>query len=279
MSSRGFMIVLFLGLAAALGLFAYQLNIKPPPAAAPPVPAAPQVVMVPYLVAARPLPLGTLARADDFNVKTVRSDQVPRNAIVDTPDVRANLRGALIRHYLEAGAMLAQSDFTRPRERGFLAAVLAPGTRAVSIGVNAVSGVAGLISPGDNVDIILTQEIQQSGGRSAHLVTSETVLSNVRVLAVDQDIAQGAPPSASGTGRSVATVTVQATSNEAERLAVATRLGQLTLAVRSVDDARPAAGASVSGADVSTALARAGGAIGSRVQVIQGDQRSEVIFR
>lgn len=279
MSSRVILIVLIIGAAAALGLVAYQMNGKPPPVAAPVAAAPPPPVMVAYLVANRPLPVGTLARADDFNAKTAPAEQAPRNAIVDTPDARANLRGALIRHYLEAGAVVSQADFMRPRERGFLSAVLPPNTRAVSIGVNAVSGVAGLISPGDNVDIILTQELQQAQGRTAHLVTSETVLSNVRVLAVDQDIAQGATPSAPGLGRSVATVTVQATANQAERLAVATKLGQLSLAVRSVDDQPTERGSSVSGADVSTALAKAGGAIGSRVQVIQGDQRSEVIFR
>jgi pilus assembly protein CpaB len=278
MPIRVVFILLILGTAGALGLFAYQLSSRAPQTAAGPK-APPPPVSVSYIVAARPLPVGTLARADDFAAKSVTADKLPASAIPDTPDARANLRGALIRRYIEAGAAIAPADFMRPRERGFLAAVLAPNTRAVSIGVNVISGVAGLISPGDRVDVILTQEIQQAQGQTVHLVTSETVLSDVRVLAVDQDIAQGSPPNVTGNGRLASTVTIQASANDAERLAVAARLGQLSLAVRSVDNVAPSPGTSVSGADVSTALARAGGSIGARMQVIQGDQRQEVTFR
>jgi pilus assembly protein CpaB len=277
MPLRAIFIVLILGTAAALGLFAYQLSGRAPQTAA--VPPAPPPVMVSYIVAARPLPVGTLARADDFTTKSAAADKLPPNAIPDAPDVRVNLRGALIRRYVEAGSAVVPLDFMRPRERGFLSAVLAPNTRAVSIGVNVISGVAGLISPGDRVDVILTQEVQQSQGQTLHLVTSETVLSDVRVLAVDQDIAQGSPPNATGNARPASTVTIQANVNDAERLAVASRLGQLSLAVRSVENASTSAGTSISGADVSTALARAGGSVGSRMELIQGGQRQEVTFR
>ena len=97
------------------------------------------------------------------------------------------------------------TDVTRSRERGFLSAVLCPGTRAVSIGVDQVSGVAGLIWPGDQVDVILTQEFTPAD--RGRIVTSETILTDVRVIAVDQDIAQGA---GSGTaGKMAATVTFE----------------------------------------------------------------------
>jgi pilus assembly protein CpaB len=237
------------------------------------------VSTVAVLVAGHPLTSGTLARIEDFTPKTIPADHVPPGAIVDTPETRADLRGSLIRRYLEPGEILGAGDVMRPRERGFLAAVLAPNTRAVSIGVNAVSGVAGLIWPGDHVDVILTQEIVPNPGRTNHLVSSETVLANVRVLAVDQDISQGAPTNTTAAGKLVNTVTIQATTDQAERLAVATQLGRLSLAVRSSDDARTETGNPVSSADVSTALARASISAGSRVQVIQGDQRHEVTFK
>ena len=170
----------------------------------------------------------------------------------------------------------------RPRDRGFLAAVLAPGTRAVSIGVTAITGVAGLIWPGDHVDVILTQELPQGSERKGRVVTSETVLANVRIIAVDQDIAQGARSNGTAAGRASATVTLQTTVDQAERLAVAGQLGHLSLAVRASENgqaANDATGLAVSGTDVSQALSKASVATGSHMQVIEGGQRSEVTFK
>lgn len=275
MGLRTIVILLVLATAGVLGTMAYQLARRPPPVG---VVATVTTKNTAYLIAARPLPVGTLARPDDFTVRAVPADHLPANAIVDTPDNRLNLRGVYIRQYLDSGATVTGTDFMRPHERGFLSAVLAPNTRAVSIGVNAVSGVAGLVSPGDHVDVILTQDISTPQGQTSHVVASETVLANVRVLAVDQDVTQGGQNSAFS-ARTATTVTVEVTQNEAEKLAVAMRLGQLSLTIRSVEDTRTATGNSVSGADVSSALARAGTSSGSKVQVIQGDQRGEVIFR
>jgi pilus assembly protein CpaB len=282
MPLRSIMVMLMLTTAGALGLIAYQMHNQPG-APMPVARVAAPPALIPYLVAARPLPPGTLARIEDFSPRSAPADKVPPEAIIDTPDARADLRSSLIRKYIETGAPVTQADIMRPHERGFLAAVLAPGTRAVSIAVNPVSGVAGLISPGDRVDVILTQELPQHAGQTEHLVTSETVLTNVRVIAVDQDIAQGAPTNgAHPTAHTATTVTVQTTVDEAERIAVASHLGILSLAVRSIEDAgtttRPP-GTAVSSDDVSQALARANVSVGSHVEIIQGGQRSEVTFK
>jgi len=279
---RLIMIVLMFATSVALGLIAYQLGSRP---SGPSVPVAEAVVpipQIPYLVAARPLSPGTLARMDDFSPRNATAATLPPGAMVDTPDARAELRSSLIHRYIEPGTPITRADIIRPHERGFLAAVLAPDTRAVSIAVNPVSGVAGLISPGDRVDVILTQEIQRNPGRNEHLVTSETVLANVRVIAVDQDIAQGAPTNGAADKRTATTVTIQTSVDQAERIAVATHLGALSLAVRSIEDARsaePPPGTAVSSSDVSQALARATVSEGSHVQVIQGGERSEVMFK
>src|SRR5262249_53870894 len=152
---------------------------------------------------------------------------------------------------------------------------------AVSIGVNPVTGVGGLIWPGDHVDVILTQELEPVEGTRSKVVASESVLTNVRVIAVDQDIAQGAPATGNAVGKLANTVTIQATADRAENLAVATRLGQLTLAVRAIADSLdPDTGViAITGADVSLARARITRPTTSTVQVIQGDQRNEVKFR
>ncbi len=201
MSLRLVIIGLMFTAAIAFGLIAYQIThrtqIGPTQIAQGPVSGP---LMVGYLVATHAVPPGTLARIDDFAPKTVPSAEVPPGVIVDTPDARNALRGSLVRHYVEPGAPLMQADLMRPHDRGFLAAVLAPGTRAVSIGVDSVTGVAGLIWPGDRVDVILTQEIGQNGGRAGRLITGETVLANVEVIAIDQNIAQGTPVNGTSAG-------------------------------------------------------------------------------
>jgi pilus assembly protein CpaB len=282
MSLRLVVIGLLLTTAVAFGLIAYQITHRPNgPRLVAQAPVT-EPLTISYLVAARAVPPGTLVRPEDFTQKTIPSAAVPPGAVVDTPEARAQLRGALIRRYVEPGMPLLQADMLRPRERGFLAAVLAPGMRAVSIGVDPVSGVAGLIWPGDHVDVILTQEFGQPGGRAARLVTSEAVLTNMQVIAVDQDIAQGTPVAGTSAGHLAGTITIQATADQAEKVAVAMQLGHLSFAVRSGDDLPPGGDVrtSMTGTDVSPELARASAAAaGTRVQVIEGGARAEVTFR
>ena len=154
-------IMVLLLATAALGLIAYTMNLPTPVVQvtentpAPPAPP-PAPVTIGYFVAAHPLPAGTLAREDDFTVRAVSPDSVPSGAIIDTPEVRIGLRGSLVRTFLDTGSLVTSQNVLRPRDRGFLASVLAPGTRAISIKVDAESGVSGLIWPGDYVDIVLT---------------------------------------------------------------------------------------------------------------------------
>jgi pilus assembly protein CpaB len=122
----------------------------------------------------------------------------------------------------------------RPGDHGFLAAVLGPDTRAVTVGVDMVSGTAGLIWPGDRVDLILTQTIDRPTVSSGHRFAAETVLSNVRVIAIDQQLVQGASPD-TAEAKPARTVTLEVAATEAERVAVAERLGRLSLVVRSAD--------------------------------------------
>src|SRR5262249_32069993 len=174
---------------------AYNMNLPKPVVQvtqntpAPPPPPVP--VTVGYFVAAHPLPAGTLAREEDFTVRSVAPGSVPSGAVIDTPGVRIGLRGSLVRTFLDTGSLVTSQNVLRPRDRGFLASVLAPGTRAISINVDAESGVSGLIWPGDYVDVVLTQVIDKTD--LAHGTLSETVLHNVRIIAIDQEIMQGVP--------------------------------------------------------------------------------------
>jgi pilus assembly protein CpaB len=204
---------------------------------------------------------------------------------MDSAEERTAMRGAVLRHFLDIGAPVTNADVVRAHDRGFLATVLAPGTRAVTIGVDQVAGVAGLIWPGDLVDVILTQQFDAQTPLSRR-VLSETVLTAVRVIAVDQDIVQGGAPvpgasssAAALAGRPAKTVTLQVGSDEAERLTTAQHLGHLALAVRAVGDAPSVpTQAVVYGGDVSPSLSRLPLPTGSHVQVIEGDKQREVSF-
>jgi pilus assembly protein CpaB len=258
--------------ATALGLITYTMN-QPTQ-----VQSAPPPLLISYFVAAHPLPAGTLAREEDFTTRAVPSGDLPPGAIVDTSDARTGLRGSLVRNFIDTGSLVTSADLLRPRDRGFLASVLEPGTRALSIAVDAVSGVSGLIWPGDHVDIVLTHEIEKAN--LAHRALSETVVSDVRVIGVDQEIVQGAPANNASAGKVARTVTLQVAPEQVSKITVAEHLGKLALAIRSAAD-QPETGTAVLhttfGGDVSPALAGEG--TGATVKVIEGDKMRELSFK
>jgi pilus assembly protein CpaB len=281
MPLRLFLVGLLLLTALGLGLVGYEAT-KPPKTGTVAAEAPPPPLTVDVLVAAHSLPAGTLMKDEDFTKKAVPSADVPNGALTDTPETRAGLHGALLRHYLDAGNIMMAGDVLRPRDRGFLAAVLAPGARAISVGVDAISGDGGLIWPGDRVDVILTQQLDEKDVPLAKRFVSETVMNDVRVVAVDQSIAQGAVASGdNATGRLARTVTLEVTPQQAERAALAERLGKITLAIRAVDGVAEATGrrASVYAGDVSPALAGDPAPSSPRMRVIQGKDTHEVTFQ
>ena len=274
--------------ATGLGILALQL-LQPPgqPQQVARVEAPPTVAPAPkarMLVAARPLSIGTLLKDDDMREVEIASESVPEGAFIGGAESLAELRGALLRRFIDPNQPIVRTDVLRPRDRGFLAAVLRPGTRAISIGVDVVTGASGLIWPGDEVDLILTQNLQQQGGESpGRRVVGETILSAVRVIAVDQQISHSGTDAAAA--RVVArTVTLEVNPEQAERVAVAVQLGRISLVVRSIEgvpeatDPRPSL---VFGSDVSSALSgpQAPPPAAPRMRVIQGGSQQEVTFR
>jgi pilus assembly protein CpaB len=285
MRLRVLLILSFLLIAVGLGALGLRL-VAPREAAlsaeaaaepAPPPQPAPRLRL---LVAARALPPGTLLKDEDLALREVPQDALPAGV---SPDLsRDDVRGGLVRRYLEPSEALTRDDVLRPRDRGFLAAVLNGGHRAISIGVDAVTGTAGLIWPGDQVDVILTQELAAGDAPLGRRVVGETVLTDRRVIAVDQTITQGPAGAEAGPGRIARTVTLEVTSEQAERVAVASRLGRLSLTVRAIDKGLPASfvpSAPVFGADVSTALSGSLVSEGARMRVIQGSDVNDVVFR
>ena len=208
------------------------ISTRPPPppphVAAPPPPAK-----IAVLGAARPLRAGSLLKPEDLAAKEILVSDRSDDMSADTPDARRALSGAMVRRSLSVGEPVRASDVMRPGDHGFLAAVLQPGMRAVTVAVDATTGAAGLIWPGDRVDLILTQTIQAAAMPLGHRVAAETVLSNVRVIAIDQQLVQGAD--ANQTDNQARTVTLEVTQEQAVSVSVATRLGRLSLSVRSAD--------------------------------------------
>lgn len=192
------------------------------------------------LVAARPLHPGTLLKPADLAIATLDRRHAPKGVNLDTPATRTALMGAMVRHPILKNQPILSFEVMRPGDHGFLAAVLKPGMRAVTVGVDAISGSAGLIWPGDHVDLVLTQEIPEQNLPLGERLAAETVLSDVRVIAIGQQLVQGANPN--GVARDPArTVSLEVTPRQAEEVAVATRLGRLSLVVVAADQKEKAA--------------------------------------
>jgi pilus assembly protein CpaB len=161
---------------------------------------------------------------------------LPEGASLDTPANRSALIGAMVRSPIAGGAPILATEVIHPGDHGFLAAVLAPGMVATTVGVDAISGAAGLIWPGDKVDLLLTQTLDNPSLPLGQRIAAELVLRDVRVIATGQQLVQGssgadgrvAPPPAS-------TVTLEVSPDQAARTAVASRLGPLSLVVHSAE--------------------------------------------
>jgi pilus assembly protein CpaB len=197
-------------------------------AVAPPVPTGPKV-----LVAQRALPVGTIITQDSISFQAWPKEMVQDAYFLEGEADMAKLLGTVVRNPMTAGQPVTQGSLVAPGDRGFLAAALGPGMRAVTIIVSQKTGVAGFIFPGDHVDLLLTQLVKGSG--DADLKTTETILRNLRVLATDQ-----ATDTEIVDGKSVVkqskTVTIEVTPRIAEKIQVAETIGSLSLSLRSIAD-------------------------------------------
>jgi len=199
--------------------------------AAPAVPLGPKV-----LVARKALPVGTIIDAESLTYQPWPKELMQAAYYTEgQPDAdMQKLLGTVVRYQVTAGQPLTRGALVGPNDRGFLAAALSPGMRAVTVPVTAASGVAGFVFPGDRVDLVLTQEVT-GGGEGPALKVSETIVRNVRVLATDQRI-----DSKDEDGKTVvktfSNVTMEATPRIAEKIAVAQSVGTLSLSLRSIAD-------------------------------------------
>jgi pilus assembly protein CpaB len=198
-------------------------------AAAPVAPEGPKV-----LVAKRALPVGTIITADAIGYQLWPKEMVQDAYFIDGEADMSKLLGTVVRNPITAGEPVTQGSLVSPADRGFLAAALAPGMRAITVPVSAKTGVGGFVFPGDRVDMLLTQTV--TGEDESALQTTETILRNLRVLATDQSTETTTTEDGKTVVRAFRTITLEVTPRIAEKISVAQTIGSLSLVLRSIAD-------------------------------------------
>ncbi|KTE23339.1 MULTISPECIES: Flp pilus assembly protein CpaB [unclassified Sphingopyxis] len=234
MDTRKIMLIvgaLVIAIGAAFGVNQMMRGATAPQARAA---AAPEINGPMILVATRQLPAGTIIGPDSFRFQPWPKELVEKAYFLKEETEVQNLVGTVVRYPITAGQPLTQGALVHPDDRGFLAAALGPGMRAVTVKVSQEQGVAGFVFPGDRVDVVLAQKLSIKEGSAYpddELYTAETIVRNVRVLATDQrydaEDETGKTPV-----RTFGSVTLEATPEIAEKIAVAQNMGQLSLALR-----------------------------------------------
>ena len=239
-------------------------------------PAAPQRSV---LVARSGIARGQILKPQDFSWQVWPEGGIDRNYIQAGTRPAEAFTGWVARDPIAPGEPISDAKIVSPGSRGFLAAALAPGMRAVSVPVTATSGISGFVFPGDQVDILITHTPATGNNNEAPHKASETVLRDVRVIAVDQKL------DSKGNEALVAhTATLEVTPKQSEIIAVATEMGKLSLSLRSLavaEETSPADSAAGSergtftlDSEVSQLLTKKGNSGADGVTVLRGNSKS-----
>jgi len=232
-------IFLLLGALLLAGVSAFMAkNMFGSAGTQPAAAAGPQPVVIDgpeILVATKALPVGTIIDPGAF-----RYQPWPKELMQDAYYIKgdadpASLAGTVVRNPVTAGQPLTKGTLVKPGDRGFLAAALGPGMRAVTVPVSAQTGVAGFVFPGDRIDLVLTQDVP-GGGDGPPLKVAETIVRNLRVLATDQRTDHKTDDQGNTEVVTFSTVTIESTPKIAEKIAVAQGMGSLSLSLRSIAD-------------------------------------------
>jgi len=231
--NRARIVVLAIAVGAggvALYLASGSDETKPPPAE----PVA-QMQTVDVLVAKSDIGLGQTVTPEDmlwqtWPAATASNTFIRRN---ERPNATADIAGSIARSPFIAGEPIREPKLVKANGSGFMAAILPTGMRAISTEISPETGAGGFILPNDRVDVILTKRDKNAERPGApDVVNSEIILSNVRVLAIDQ-----APKEKDGQNAVVGkTVTLELRPEQAETLSRSRQIGTLSLALRSIVD-------------------------------------------
>ena len=231
--------LIVLGVALFAGAIAFMLSGRetPPPQV---TVVQPAMDMVDILVAKSDIQLGSALKPEDLSWQPWPSAAagpqfIRKNA---RPGALDEFKGAIARAPFVSGEPIREQKLIKADGSGFMSAILSPGMRAISTDISPETGVGGFILPNDRVDVLLTRRDadsqKQSGGDG---FVSETVLRNVRVLAIDQTVEEK-------NGQKVVvgkTATLELAPRQTETLALSRQRGTLSLALRSLAESRPSA--------------------------------------
>jgi pilus assembly protein CpaB len=226
--------LLVLGVALLAGALAFMLSGRDTTT---PQVAAPQAETVDILVARTDIPVGRAVQPEDMGWQPWPISAAGPLFIRKTvrPDAIETIKGSVARAPFVSGEPMREAKLIKADGSGFMSAILPAGMRAVSTEISPETGAAGFILPNDRVDVILTRkdaDVQRAGGDG---FVSETILRNVRVLAIDQTIEEK-------NGQKVVvgkTTTLELTPRQTELLTLSRQRGPLSLALRSLADSKP----------------------------------------
>ena len=226
-------VVLVIAIAAGgiAALLAGRSDPTPPPTAAP----VPQLETVDVLIANIDIGMGHAVADNEMRWQTWPTAAAGANFIrkSDRPDAITQLSGSIARQPFSAGEPIREAKLIKGNGSGYMAAILPQGMRAVSTEISPETGVGGFILPNDHVDVLLSRrdkEAEKATGVEVH--TTETILQNVRVLAIDQTVEEK-------NGQKVVvgkTATLELAPRQTETLAMSRQMGTLSLALRSLVD-------------------------------------------
>ncbi len=228
-------LILTTALAAGIGAAVMVAGSKPElvkQAASAPA----KIATADVLVAARDIGFGSTIDDGDLRWQSWPKSSVPPGVILRAakPDAIAELKGALTRNSIGPGEPLYEDRLIQPGKAGFMSAILPAGSRAVAINIDAQGSTTagGFILPNDHVDVIHTYKDDNAAKAGNDGMVSETILRNVRVLAIGQNIQE------KNNERVVvgSNATLELTEDQAEKIVLAQRVGQLSLSLRSMSD-------------------------------------------
>jgi pilus assembly protein CpaB len=231
--NRARVVVLAIAIVAG-GVAAYLASGSDPGPA--PAPVA-QMETTDVLVARSDIGLGQQITADDLQWQSWPSTTASSSFIrrSDRADAVTQLAGSIARSPMLAGEPIRETKLVKGNGSGFMAAILPGGMRAVSTEISPETGAGGFILPNDRVDVILSRRLKSPDGGGPDVVNSSVILSDVRILAIDQTVEEKG-------GQKVVvgkTATLELKPRQTEALAQARQTGTLSLALRSLVDARP----------------------------------------
>src|SRR5436190_9331709 len=182
------------------------------------------------LVARNAIHTGQIVKPDDLRWQSWPEGSLAPTYIVEGKRPMSDFVGAVARGPIAAGEPITEGKLVLAGTRGFMSAVLQPGTRAVSVPITATSAVSGFIYAGDRVDVLLTHVL--NGDKNGQHTATETILRNARVIAMDQrlDFSPGDKPDIGKTA------TLELTPKQSEIVTLAVKMGDLSLVLRSLQD-------------------------------------------